>query len=329
MADMFKELSDAMAAAVEAVSPSIVSVNARRRLPATGVVFAGNGVIVTANHVVERDEELTITAQDGTTYEARLVGRDQQNDLAVLQVDAELATVTWGENESLKVGNLVLALGKPREDVQATLGVVSGLVSAASRPPRRPHGGSHHGHGSRHGGSRRSKREGRGGRWMVQPLVDGYIQTDVIMYPGFSGGPLVSGDGAVHGLNTSGFGRGASLAVPVATIRNTVNVLQQHGKMRQGYLGIGLQPVRLPEQVSNELEQDMGLLIVSIEENSPAAQAGVFVGDIVVALDGDSVEQVDELMSLLSRDRVGQSVPLQIVRGGQLQELTVTIGERG
>lgn len=321
MADILKELSDAMATAVEAIRPSMVSVNARRRLPATGIVFAGNGVIVTANHVVERDEELTITAQDGTTYEARLVGRDPQNDLAVLQVEADLPAVTWGENESLKVGNLVLALGKPGEDVQATLGVVSGLVSAAAHSARHPHGSDHQGH-------RRGKRGGRR-RWMMQPLVDGYIQTDVIMYPGFSGGPLVSGDGAVHGLNTSGFGRGASIAVPVATIRNTVNVLQQHGKMRQGYLGIGLQPVRLPEQVSGELEQDMGLLVVSIEENSPAAQAGVFVGDIVVALDGDSVEQVDELMSLLSRDRVGQSVPLQIVRGGQVQEFSVTIGERG
>ncbi|MCA9912630.1 MAG: trypsin-like peptidase domain-containing protein [Anaerolineae bacterium] len=325
MADTLKELSDAMANAVEAIRPSLVSVNTRRRLPATGIVFAGNGVIVTANHVVERDEELSITAADGTTHEARLIGRDPQNDLAVLQVDAELPAVTWGANESLRVGNLVLALGKPGDEVQATLGVVSALVSAAARPPHRPPHGEH-----RHGEHRRGKRGGgRGGRWMMQPLVDGYIQTDVIMYPGFSGGPLVSGDGAVHGLNTSGFGRGASLAVPVATIRNTVSVLQQHGKMRQGYLGIGLQPVRLPEQVSNELEQDMGLLVVSIEDNSPAAQGGVFVGDIVVALDGDSVEQVDELMSLLSRDRVGQSVPLQIVRGGQVQELTVTIGERG
>jgi S1-C subfamily serine protease len=326
MAEVLKELSDAMANTVEAIRPSIVSVNARRRLPATGIVYAANGIIVTANHVVERDEDLSITTQDGTTHEVSLVGRDPQNDLAVLQVDAELNAVTWGENESLRVGNLILALGKPGEQVQATLGVVSALVSAADRPhrPKRSHG---HGHGHGHGG-RRSKRGGRG-RWMIQPLVDGYIQTDVVMYPGFSGGPLVSGDGAVHGLNTSGFGRGASIAVPVATIRNTVSVLQQHGKMRQGYLGIGLQPVRLPQQVSDELEQDMGLLVASIEDGSPAAQGGLLVGDIVTALDGDSVEQVDELMALLSRDRVGQSVPLQIVRGGALQELTVTIGERG
>ncbi len=314
MAEMLKELSDAMANTVEAIRPSIVSVNARRRLPATGIVYAANGIIVTANHVVERDEELSVTTHDGTHHEARLVGRDPQNDLAVLQVDGDLPTVNWGENESLKVGNLVLALGKPGDQVQATLGVVSALVSSANRP-QRPHKG------------RRGKRGP--GRWMVQPLVDGYIQTDVVMYPGFSGGPLVSGDGAVHGLNTSGFGRGASIAVPVATIRNTVSVLQQHGKMRQGYLGVGLQPVRLPQQVSDELEQETGLLVASIEENSPAARGGVLVGDIIAALDGDSVEHVDQLMALLSRDRVGQAVPLQIVRGGQVQELTVTIGERG
>jgi len=323
MAEVLKELSDAMANTVDATRPSIVSVNARRRLPATGIVYAADGIIVTANHVVERDEELSVTTHDGSNYDARLVGRDPQNDLAVLQIDAEVTPVTWGANESLKVGNLILALGKPGEQVQATLGVVSALVSAADRPRRPKPSREHRG---RHGHPR--KRGGRG-RWMVQPLVDGYIQTDVVMYPGFSGGPLVSGDGAVHGLNTSGFGRGASIAVPVATIRNTVSVLQQHGKMRQGYLGIGLQPVRLPQQVSDELDQDMGLLVASIEEDSPAAQGGVFVGDIVTALDGDSVEQVDELMALLSRDRVGQEVPLQIVRGGQLQELTVTIGERG
>ena len=318
MSETFKQLSDAMAAAVENISPSIVSVNARRRLPATGIVWSADGVIVTAHHVVERDEDITITLADGSTHDATLVGRDPANDMAVLKVEGELTPATWGDNAALKVGNLVLALGRPGEQVQATLGVVSSLHEGSAG---RSHGGRKRGRG-------RGRRGKSRGRRPMQVLVDGYIVTDVIMYPGFSGGPLVSGDGAVHGLNTSGFGRGASIAVPLTTIRNTVNVLKEHGKMKQGYLGVGVQPVNLPENVSSELEQDAGLLIVSVEKDSPAAKGGLFVGDIIVSLADESTEQLDELLALLSGERVGKEVPVQIVRGGALQSLNVTVGER-
>lgn len=312
MSDMLKQLSDAMASAVENLSPSIVSVNARRRLPATGIVYSADGIIVTSNHVVERDEDITVMTHDGETHEATLIGRDGQNDLAVLKVDATLTPATWGSNDDLKVGNLVLALGKPGEQVQATLGVVSALISNAIQEKR----------------SERRKKRRRGGRRMAQVLVDGYIQTDVVMYPGFSGGPLVSGDGAVHGLNTSGFGRGTSVTVPVASIQNTVKTLQEHGKMKQGYLGVGVQPVRLPDNVSDELEQEIGLLIVSVESGSPAADASLFVGDIITALDDETTEQLDELLALLTGNRVGKTVPVQIVRGGAVHTLDITIGER-
>ncbi|MEO1288197.1 MAG: trypsin-like peptidase domain-containing protein [Chloroflexota bacterium] len=307
-----KDLSDAMATAVESVGASIVQVNARRRLPATGIIWSEDGVIVTTNHVVERDENITITLNDGTSHDATLIGRDPQNDLAVLQVKAELTPATWGDNDSLKVGNLVLALGRPSEQVQATLGVVSALMSSPVQSQR----------------EERRRRRKRGGRRMSQVLVDGYIQTDVVMYPGFSGGPLVAADGIVHGINTSGFGRGVSVTVPVATIRNTVNTLRQHGKMKQGYLGVGVQPARLPDTITEELDQETGLLVVSVEADSPASQAGLYVGDILVALDDEPVEQLDELLALLAGERVGKSVTVQIVRGGALQDVSVTIGER-
>jgi S1-C subfamily serine protease len=316
---ILKDLSDAMAEAVEALSPSIVQVNARRRLPATGIVWSGDGVIITAHHIVERDDNITITLHDGTNHEATLIGRDPQNDLAVLKIDAELSPANWGENGDLKVGNLVLALGRSGEQVQATLGVVSALVSS-------PEKGKEHEHHKHH--EHRRHRRKRGGRRMWQVLVDGYVQTDVVMYPGFSGGPLVSGDGEVHGLNTSGFGRGASITVPVATIRNTVNTLQQHGKMKKGYLGVGLQAAKLSEAIAKELEQETGLLIVSVENDSPADKAGLLVGDIIVTFDGESVEQLDELLAMLSGERVGKAVPTQIVRGGQLEDISVSIGER-
>lgn len=327
MSDLFKDLSEAMAAHVEAIGPAVVQVDARRRLPASGVVYSSDGVIVTANHVVERDEDISVTTHDGTSYEARLVGRDPQNDLAVLKVDAELSPAVWGDNESLRVGNLILALGRPHEQVQATLGVVSALVSGpvGERWERRRRKRAM----KRDMKARRRRGEHPPhGHPMMRALSDGFIRTDVIMYPGFSGGPLMSGDGAVHGLNTSGFGRGASIAVPVASIRNAVSVLQQHGKMRQGYLGLGLQPVRLPESVARELEQEVGLLIVSVEDTSPASKGGLLVGDIVVALDSVSVQHMDELLALLTGSRIGQEVPVQIVRGGQVQDVTVTIGER-
>lgn len=309
---ILKDLSDAMAEAVEAISPSIVQVNARRRLAATGIVWSADGIIVTAHHIVERDDNITVTLHDGTSHDATLIGRDPQNDLAVLKVDAKLSPAKWGENEKLKVGNLILALGRPGEQVQATLGVVSALVSS-------PTTGEH---------DERRRHRKRGGRRIWQVLIDGYVQTDVVMYPGFSGGPLVSGDGAVHGLNTSGFGHGVSITVPVATIRNTVNTLQKHGKMKKGYLGVGLQPARLSDSAAKELEQETGLLIVSIESDSPADKASLLVGDIIVALDEEAVEQMDELLAMLTGERVGKAVPVQIVRGGQLQNVDVTIGER-
>lgn len=310
---VLKDLSDAMGAAVEAVSPAIVQVNARRRLPATGLVWSADGVVVTSSHVVERDDDITITTADGTAHDAELIGRDNQNDLAVLQVkgDVSMTPANWGTEDALKVGNLVLALGRPGEQVQVTLGVVSALVENPIE-----------------GRERARRRRKRGGRRMMKMLVDGYIKTDVVMYPGFSGGPLISGDGSVYGMNTSGFGRGASLTVPVTTIRNTVATLREHGKMKQGYLGVGVQPARLPNAVSEELEQETGLLVVSVEADSPAANANLFVGDILVAVDEEAVEQLEELLAMLTGGRVGKEIPVQIVRGGELKEVPVTIGER-
>ncbi len=305
-----KQLSDAMADAVQAVSPALVQVNGRDRLPATGIVWSADGLIVTSHHVVERDENITVTTHDGVVHEATLVGRDPQNDIALLKVKAQLVAAQWGDNESLRVGNLVLALGRPGTQVQATLGVVSALVQGAVHAERQ------------------ERRRGRRGGRMMQVLVDGYIQTDVVMYPGFSGGALVSGDGAVHGINTSGFGRGVSVTVPVKTIRNSVQALQQHGRVKKGYLGVGVQPVRLPEQVSASLEQEAGLLVVSVESSSPAYQAGLLVGDILVTFDGEPVEQLDELLGALVGERVGKAVEVQIVRGGELKTVQVTVGER-
>lgn len=329
MSDVLKQLSDAMAQTVADLTPSLVSVDGRRRLPATGIVYAADGVIVTAHHILERDDNIQIMTADNQTHVATLVGRDPHNDLAVLKVQGELTPVNWGANDGLQVGHLVLALGKPGDQTQATLGVVSAIVDGANwRNFKRGEGDND---GPPRMGPRAGRRMGPRRRWeggMGRALMDGFIQTDVVMYPGFSGGPLVSGDGAVYGLNTSGFARGVSVSVPVATIRNTVNTLMAHGKMRQGFLGVGVQSVRLTDAMREQISQEMGLLVVSVEENSPAAQSGIMVSDILTALDGQATEHLDELLALLSGERVGKEVPISLLRGGTSMTLSVTLAER-
>jgi S1-C subfamily serine protease len=191
---------------------------------------------------------------------------------------------------------MVLALGRPGSSVQATLGIVSALADAW----RTPAGGQ----------------------------LDRYLQTDVVMYPGFSGGSLIDSSGHVLGLNTSALLRGVSLSVPAPTVQRVVEMLQSHGRVRRGFLGVSTQPVRLPQELARELGQETGILLVSVDPGSPAGTAGLLLGDTLVALDRERVRHMDELSALLSSDRVGVEVPVRIVRGGQVQELPVVIGER-
>jgi S1-C subfamily serine protease len=297
MANVLQNLSDALAATVQAAGSSLVRVEGRGRLPASGVVWSGDGVIVTAHHVVEQDENIGVGLPDGQTVAATLVGRDPTTDLAVLRAQAtNLTPPTWVEPDALRVGHLVLAVGRPGRTVQATLGIVSALGKSWQTPA--------------------------GGQ------LDHYLQTDVVMYPGFSGGPLVNATGQVLGLNTSALLRGISLTVPTPTVQRVVETLLAHGRIRRGYLGVGAQPARLPTSLAQQLGQEMALLVVSVEPGSPAEQGGLLLGDAIVALDGQPIRHIDELMAQLSGERVGTAVPVRIVRGGQVQDLTVTIGER-
>ena len=311
------QLSNAMADQVEAAAAGAVRVEARRRLPATGVVWAEN-LIVTAHHVVEYEDDIMIGLADGGRVGAALIGRDPHNDLALLRTEAALTAANWAEDDGLRVGHLALALGRPRQKIQASLGIISGLADSND---------------VRQKAKRQKRRRGRGKRgWRGgwgRTLADGYIQTDVIMYPGFSGGPLLGGDGKVHGLNTSGFSRGVSIAVPAATIRKSAAVLLADGKIEQGYLGVGVQPARLPDSAAESLDQEAGLLVVSVEAESPAAKAGLIVGDILAALDDEAVEQVDELFILLAGIKVNSEVAITLVRGGAVHTVSAVVGTRG
>ncbi len=297
MSNMMMELSQAMAEAVATAGPGVVQVAGRRRLPATGMVWAADGLIVTANHVVRRDENIQIRLADGSSVNAVLVGRDPSTDTAVLRAEAaDLTPLVEANKQELAVGNLVLALARPGQTVQATLGIISAL-----------------------GGSWRTAMSGR---------VDRYLQTDVVMYPGFSGGPLLEGNGRLLGMNTSGILGGVSLAIPVQTLSRVVDTLLTHGRMKRGYLGVSTQKVRLPEELRQELDQKTGLLIVSTEANSPAAQGGLTLGDTIVAIAGEKVRDHDALLAQLSGDVVGTAVTVRMIRGGQVQNVEVTVAER-
>lgn len=297
MAELLSNLSNALADTVAAAGESTVRVSARRRLPATGIVWSADGLIVTSHHVVERDEDITVGLPDGRDVRATLVGRDPTTDLALLHAEATgLKPAQWAEPSSLRVGHLVVALGRTGHTVQAVLGIVSAL--------------------------------GSGWRTAIGGQIDRYLQTDVVMYPGFSGGPLVGAGGEFVGLNSSALAPGISLALPVTTIHRVVEVLSAHGHVPRAYLGIGTQPVRLPAALQQSLGQETGLLIVGVEAGSPAEAGGLVLGDTIVAVEGYAVRHHDDLLSRLTADRIGKPVALRIVRGGNVQDASVTLGER-
>jgi S1-C subfamily serine protease len=288
MSEVFQSISDELADTVEAAGKGVVRVDGRKRLSATGIIWR-EGVVVTASHVIRRDEGVKVGLPDGEVASGTVAGRDNNTDLAILKIESGVAPLALADNGSLRVGHLVLALGRPHEAMQATMGVVSAIG------------------------------EGR---------MSGAIKTDVVMYPGFSGGPLVDASGKVQGMNTSGFMRGASITVSTETINGLIDALLEHGHVRQGYLGVGAQPVRLPSELAEKLGQETGLLLAMVESNSPAEKAGLFMGDTIVSLDGEPTPHLDALLSLLTGDRVGKNVMLKIVRGGQIQDVDVAIGEK-
>ncbi len=291
------DLSKDLAGVVETAGRGVVRVEARRRMPSSGILWSTEGVVVTANHTVQREENITVGLPDGSKAGATLAGRDPSTDVAVLRVSAEGGTAAdRAGTENLKVGHLVLALGRPGRTVRATLGIVSALGESWRTPE----------------GSQ----------------IDHYLQTDAPFHPGFSGGPLVDAGGRVLGLNTAALLRGFSLTIPVATLQQVTETLLAHGRVRRGYLGIGAQPVRLTGEVERALSQKAGLLLMSIEPESPAEQGGLYIGDILVSFAGQPVEALGDLMGMLGSERIGSSVPLRIVRGGQIREMTLSVGER-
>jgi S1-C subfamily serine protease len=278
-----KSLSDGLAAAVEAAATYTLTVDARRRYPASGIAYAAD-LVLTADHVVTRDDDIRIGLPGGKTLPASVAGRDPGSDLALLRLGEKALTPAKTAKDP-KVGQLVLALGRPSDaGMQASFGIVTSIGGPA--------------------------RTWRGG------LLDQFLQTETVPYPGFSGGPLVNAAGEVLGLNTSGLTRGEALTIPVGVAWPIAESLAKHGTVKRGYLGVRTQPV------------ETGLLVLWLEKDGPAEKGGLLIGDILTKVNGQLLKDADELFAALHADVVGKKVDVEVLRGGQPQTVKVTVGER-
>ncbi|MBE2252131.1 MAG: PDZ domain-containing protein [Myxococcus sp.] len=288
------ELSEALSSVVESVGKSVVRVEGGRRQATSGLVISPHRVVTVARGLFR--DELTI-GLEGVTYQAKVKGRDLSTDLALLEVREALPAVAIDEGLAAKVGQVVLKLARPGQTVRAT----SGIISAASKTPFKGM---------------------RGG------TVDRYLESDAAHHPGFSGGPLVSVDGTVLGLTSTGLLQRASLTIPGSAVKRVVAQLEAHGQVRRSYLGVEMQPVRLPDDVQQTTGDEIGLIIMKVEKDGPADTAGIRYGDTLLHLGDDTVKTLDDLTSYLRSDHVGQQVPARLWRQGRVEMVQVTLAAR-
>jgi S1-C subfamily serine protease len=292
-------ISNEFAAAAEKVGGSVVAVHARRWMPTSGIEWK-KGVVVTVHHGVQRDEDIKVLVPGGHAVSAKLAGRDPSTDIAVLRIEDRFSGAPQlGDSTSLRLGHLVLALGRTRRgDLVASSGIIGGIS-----------------------GEWRSRRGGQ---------IDQHIRLDLALYPGFSGGPLLNARGEVVGVNTRGFGHGRAVTVPVATVNRVVKELLEKGHIARPYLGVAMQPVEVPENMRSKLpaETRAGLLIMHVENGGPGERAGVLLGDVLFELGGKTVEHVDAIQDSLATAKVGDVLQIRVIRGGEIKPVSVTLGER-
>ena len=304
----FSDLSDFSAEitkAVETAAKSIVAIDARPRVATSGIVWREKGIIVSTNHTIRRDENITVAFSDGRTSTATLIGRDAGTDLAVLKIDDEeiadsVQPAEITETTKVSVGNIVLAVGRTSADADATasFGIVSN-VSGAFRT------------------------------WSGDE-IERFISLDLAIRLGFSGGALVDTDGRILGVNTSGFGRGLALTIPTETVNRVVNAILKNGKISKPYLRIGTQTVSITENLRGKLNlaQSSGLMMLTVEADGAAEKAGVLIGDILLAINEKTTLEPMDVQAALWGKEAGETVKAKILRGGELAELEIVLGKR-
>lgn len=293
------KFSEQISAAATQAGASVVTVQARRRFPSSGVYWR-DGIIVTADHAIQYEEAITVLLSGGKRIEAKVAGRDAATDLAILKTEESNAPVPqFGDPTQLKLGNFILALGRTRQgNLVASSGIIGGLAGES--------------------------RTWRGGR------LDQSIRLDLELYPGFSGGPLVSVEGKILGVNTSGLGGGRPLTIPTTTVNRTVDELFAKGYIARPYLGAALQPVRIPESTRTSLKSgsEGGLMVLHVETGGPAEKAGIVLGDVIVELEGRPVPHIYEIRSALASSKVGDILKLKLSRAGTPVDVSVNLAER-
>lgn len=301
--------SQAVIAVVEKVGPAVVSIGVRQKAArgpmgegaASGVIIAPDGFVLTNNHVVESASEVEVGLVNGDSFAAEVIGTDPATDLAIVRAATNgLPAAELGDSDTLRVGQLVIAIGNPF-GFQST--VSTGVVSALGRAMRSPTG----------------------------RLIENIIQTDVPLNPGNSGGPLVDSRGRVIGVNTAIIrpAQGISLAIPVKTASWVIGELLTHGKVRRAYLGLGAQmrPIRPAAQRQFNLPMPSVLQVMTLEKGGPAEKGGVREGDILLGLQGTPVGSVDDVHRLLADVPAGSHIKLDVLRDNQRMEIEVITGE--
>jgi len=272
---------------VERVGASVVRVDAGHRWSGSGTVWNKDGIVVTAHHVIEREEGIELGGPNGSV-KAVLVGVDPGTGIAVLRSEAGLSPVTSRAILGLRVGDFAVALARPGKTVRATFGIVSTLGESF----RTPMGGH----------------------------VDHYLEPDLDLPTGYSGGPLVDLEGRVVGINHRGVVRRGRITIPASTVDRVVTEILTHGRVRRGHLGVGVHGVKLTDQASKDAGQAHGVLVHAIEPGSNAEKAGVLQGDVILSLDGASVSSPWELATTLG-NKVDIEVALKVIRAGKVIEI--------
>ena len=295
------ELSSQLAEAVEAAAQSVVAIHARRRIPSSGIVWR-DGIVVSANHTVRRDSDVSITLPAGESTSATVVGRDPSTDLVALRVDAAgVRAMPRGDASAARVGALVLAVGRPGKSVSASFGIISAVAD--------------------------------GWRTWQGSRIDRVLRLDLAVYDGFSGGPLVSPEagGRLIGLDTSTLARGAPLALPVDVVDRVLDQLLTRGHVRRPFIGIAVQPVALgPSIVAHHgLRTDAALVVISVAEGTPAESAGLSIGDVLVEANGQPLSRPTVLFDALANLGDGASLELKRLRGDSRSTVTVVPIDRG
>jgi S1-C subfamily serine protease len=273
---------------------SVVEVRARRRLPSSGVAWPGDGLLVTALHTVEEEEGIEIRTARGESFPAEIAGRDPSTGIALLRAKgASFSIPAWGDTAKLESGEVLVLVASSSHGRRVSL-VTASVVS---------------------------------GEWTTEQggRIERYIETDARLFPGFSGSLLVSADGRALAFNTAGLRRRTPLAIPVETIRRVVEKLAKDGEVRRGFLGISTYPIRLPDAVKS---QRSGLLVLSVQPGSPAETAGLYLGDVLLAVEGRSIDSPASLLAVLGEERIGKALEARVLRTGKEEKVSIVVGVR-